>query len=490
MTLAETIRGLGRPKILVIGDLVLDHYVFGAVTRISPEAPIGVLRVTDEESRLGAAGSVARNLAVLGADVQLVGFLGADPHADEFLRLCAESGIRTAGVVRTPGRETLRKTRFLGRRGAGGQQVLRVDRGETGPYAAAAATALAKAAADATAGVDLVVLSDYRKGVLETPLVRQVIEAGRARGIPVLVDPKPPDFARYRGATALTPNRPETESHVGFPIDDLAAAGRAAAALREDLDLEAAVVTLDQDGIWFAGPDGATGHFPTAKREVFDVTGAGDMVISALAMAIAAGAAWADAVRIANLAAGIEVSRLGVVPVSREEILEALHEEAASPDSGKLRPLPDLLEILAARRVRGERVVFTNGCFDLLHPGHLELLKRARAEGDALVVGLNSDASIRRLKGADRPVLPEPARAAVLSALSFVDHVVLFDDDTPQALIAAIRPDVLVKGADWKDRVVVGREEVEKAGGRVVLVPLVAGFSSTALIRKIREEEE
>ncbi|MHC4860402.1 MAG: D-glycero-beta-D-manno-heptose 1-phosphate adenylyltransferase, partial [Planctomycetota bacterium] len=484
----DIVRGMGNPRILVVGDLILDRYVFGTVDRISPEAPIGVLHASDEETRLGGAGSAARNLAVLGARVVLLGFLGEGEDGDEFLRLAKTAGIEAGGIVRAGKRPTSRKTRLIALNRSGGQQVLRVDREETGPYPEKAAAALRKAALDSIAESDLLVLSDYAKGTLDASLVTKLIEAGRKAGVRVVVDPKPPHFARYRGATVITPNRPEASAFAGFPVLGPEEADRAARKITEDLDLEAAVVKLDRHGMYLAERGGAAAFFPVVPREVFDVTGAGDMVIAAIAMVLAAGGSYPDAVRIANVAAGIEVSRLGVVAVSPEEILEALYTEATGP-AGKCRELPELLEILAARRQRGEKIVFTNGCFDVLHAGHVRLLTAARAEGDALVVGLNSDASVRRLKGEGRPVTEERERAEMLSSLTCVDHVVIFPEETPLEVVEEIVPDVIVKGEDWREKGVVGREVVEAAGGKVVLVPLVPGLSSTALIEKLRERE-
>jgi D-beta-D-heptose 7-phosphate kinase/D-beta-D-heptose 1-phosphate adenosyltransferase len=494
MSLADTVRGLGSPRILVVGDLVLDRYVFGTVRRISQEAPIVVLKADEEEElRLGCAGSAARNLAVLGAKVSLAGFVGTGEHAEDLLRLAKERGIDTSPIQRVTDRTTFRKTRLiatLAGKEAGGQQVLRVDREDVSPFADADVKALTDAAVGAVEGVDLVVLSDYAKGTLTAGLIRAVIDEGRKRGVPVLVDPKPPDYSRYRGATAITPNRPETEAHTGHEIDGIDAARDAARILREDLEVDVVLVKLDSDGIYLVTNDGIEEHFPIQPREVFDVTGAGDIVIAVLGMAMAAGIGYPDAVRLANIAAGIEVSRLGVVPVSREEILEALHEDGGARPGTKDLPLEDLLEVLAARRQRGERIVFANGCFDILHAGHVALLSAARAEGDALVIGLNSDESVHRLKGKGRPVTSLEDRIQVLSELSSVDHIVVFDGDTPLPEIEAIVPEVLVKGEDWKDRVVVGRDVVEAAGGRVVLMKLMAGLSSSEIIRRMKESGE
>jgi D-beta-D-heptose 7-phosphate kinase/D-beta-D-heptose 1-phosphate adenosyltransferase len=492
MSLADVVRNLGEPRILVVGDLVLDRYIFGTVSRISPEAPIPVLKSEEEEFRLGCAGSAARNLAVLGAKVLLAGYVGQGEHAEVLLDLAKELGVDTTAIHPVDDRLTFRKTRLMATiagRGVGGQQVLRVDREDLKPFRPDDEAKLTVAALAALENVELVVFSDYAKGTLTPPLIRAVIDAARERGIPVLVDPKPPGYERYRGATAMTPNRMEAEAQVGFPVRDEEGARRAGRQLREELDLDVVLVKLDKDGIFLSTDGPGEGLYPIVPREIFDVTGAGDIVIAVLGMAMAAGVRYPDAVRLANVAAGIEVSRLGVVPVSREEILEALHESGRSRAGRKRLPLDELLEVLAARRQRGEKVVFTNGCFDVLHAGHVRLLSTARDEGDALVVALNSDASIRRLKGEDRPVREEADRVQVLSELESVDHIIVFDGDTPLPEIEAIVPDVLVKGEDWRDKGVVGQEVVEGAGGRVVLVPLIPGLSSTNLINKMKEKE-
>jgi len=492
MSLADTVRNLGHPKILVVGDLVLDRYVFGTVSRISPEAPIPVFKAEEEEFRLGCAGSAARNLRVLGAEVFLAGYVGRGEYADDLLGLAGELSIDTRGIHRVSDRPTFRKTRMIATiagKGVGGQQVLRVDREDLWPFKPEDEAKLTVAALMVLEEADLVVLSDYAKGTLTPAMIRTVIDAARKKGIPVLVDPKPPDYERYRGATAITPNRAEAQAHVGYPVTDLETARRAGRKLREDLDLDAALITLDKDGIYVSTDGPGDGIYPIVPREIFDVTGAGDIVIAVLAMAMAAGTGYADAVRIANVASGIEIGRLGVVPVSRAEILEVLHEEGRTRSGRKRLPIEDLVEVLEARRQRGEKIVFTNGCFDVLHAGHVRLLSTARAEGDALVVGLNSDASIKRLKGEDRPVREETDRVQVLSELESVDHIIVFDGDTPLPEIEAIRPDVLVKGEDWRDKGVVGEEIVLAAGGRVFLVPLIPGLSSTRLINKMKAGE-
>jgi D-beta-D-heptose 7-phosphate kinase/D-beta-D-heptose 1-phosphate adenosyltransferase len=471
--------------VAVVGDLILDRYLLGSVGRVSPEAPVHVVRVEDEEERPGGAGSVAALVTGLGARCRVAGAVGTDGSGERLAALLRAAGAGVGGLVRLRGRPTTVKTRVVARNASGRQQILRVDRESDAPLGPGEARALAAAARRALRGADAVVLSDYAKGALPDAVLAAVLREARRRGIPALVDPKRADFRAYRGATILTPNRAETERATGLPIRTLADAERAGRALARDLRLRAALVTLDRDGMMLVPRRGAAVHVPTEPREVFDVTGAGDMVIAAAAAALASGATDEEAARLANLAAGIEVARFGVAPVSRDELLEAVHAHGGDP-SRKVLALPALRDALRARRARGDRIVLTNGCFDLLHAGHLRYLSGARDEGDLLVVGLNSDPSVRRLKGPGRPVVPWRERAAMLASLSCVDFVVGFREDTPERLVRAVDPHVLVKGEDWRTKGVVGREWVESRGGRVVLARLVPGRSTTSLLDRIR----
>lgn len=483
--LPEVVRSLRRPVVAVVGDLILDRYITGAVGRVSPEAPVHVLRVEGEEERPGGAGSVAALVTGLGARCRAAGFLGEDGSGGRLAALLRAAGADVSGVLRLRGRPTTVKTRIVARNASGLQQVLRVDREEDAPLRAGEARALAAAARRALRGADAVVLSDYAKGALPDGVLRAVLREARRRGIPALVDPKRSDFRAYRGAAVITPNRAETERATGRPVRTLADAERAGRRLVRDLGLRAALITLDRDGMMLVPRTGPAVHVPTEPREVFDVTGAGDMVIAAMAVALGSGASPEEAARLANTAAGIEVTRFGVSAVSRDEILEAVLAHGGDP-SRKVLPLPALRDALRARRARGERIVLTNGCFDLLHVGHLRYLAGARAEGDLLVVGLNSDASVGRLKGPGRPVVPWRERAETLASLSCVDFVVGFREGTPERLVRAVDPHVLVKGEDWRERGVVGREWVESRGGRVVLARLVRGRSTSALLERIR----
>ena len=485
--LVQLVEQIGRPRLLVVGDLMLDRYVYGDAERISPEAPIQILRADETESRLGGAGSVVTNLRALGADVSVFSIVGRDVTGDEVRRELKHSGARIGGVLRLADRPTTIKTRFVGRaQHRHLQQVLRVDQEDTRPLSREIEDRLLEKIEPALRAAHGVVISDYSKGVLTPRLTQAVIRLARRSRVPVVVDPiKAPDYGKYRRATLLTPNRSETELASGIRLTGRDALRRAAKKLLDDLALDALIVTLDKEGAWLAARGKPGRMVPTRPRPVYDVTGAGDMVISVIAVALAAGAPLLDAVRLANVAGGLEVMKFGVQTVSRDEIVAELFEEARR-SGDKLRTRDTLLADLACHRARGESIAFTNGCFDLIHAGHIEYFDFAGGQGDVLVVGLNSDRSVRALKGPQRPICRQRQRARVLSAIEVIDYIVIFDEDTPQKLIEAVRPDVLIKGEDWRHKGVVGRKVVESYGGRVVLAPLVKGLSTTDLVNRIR----
>jgi D-beta-D-heptose 7-phosphate kinase / D-beta-D-heptose 1-phosphate adenosyltransferase len=490
--LIQLVERFKRPRLAVVGDLMLDRYVFGDAERISPEAPIQILRASHEETRLGGAGSVVNNLLALGADVGVFGVLGKDLCGDQIMDGLAAAGARTTGVVRLKGRPTTIKTRFVGRaQHRHPQQLLRLDWEDSAALDRAAETKLLVRLRTFLRTADAVVISDYNKGVVTPHVAQQVIRLARARRLPVLIDPiKDHDYSKYRGATLITPNRMETELASGIRLKDMQDVHAAADKLLTGLKLQAVVVTLDKDGAYLAERGKKSGEWMiTRPRLVYDVAGAGDMVISVLAMAVAAGADLPMAVRLANVAGGLEVQKFGVQTVSREEIIGELLDEAHK-SGDKVRQLANLKMDLDRHRAAGEKIVWTNGCFDILHAGHVDFLQFAAAQGDILVVGLNTDASVRRNKGPERPICSEEHRARVLAALEAVDYIVLFDDPTPDRLIRTVRPDVLIKGEDWRHKGVVGREFVEAYGGRVVLAPLVKGLSTTALVDRIRRTAE
>jgi D-beta-D-heptose 7-phosphate kinase / D-beta-D-heptose 1-phosphate adenosyltransferase len=464
-------------KIWVVGDLMLDEYVMGSVDRISPEAPVPVVRVRGTEHRLGGAANVARQVAALGAKVMLAGIIGDDSSGADFLRLCDASDIDTRAVLKLSQRRTTRKLRVLGH----SQQLLRLDWEDVGPCTPAQTARMLAQLADGWRP-DAIILSDYAKGVV-TPEALSAI--GGLRGdSPVVVDPKHRDFARYRGATTLTPNLRELEAALGTTLDadDTTAIAAAARPLAAAAGLDAIVVTLGDHGMLVVPVQGPATPVPAIQRAVYDVTGAGDTAISVLALSLAARAPLLTAAQLANAAAGVSVGQIGTVAVDAGSIRDAL---AARPE-GKLLRRQDLAARAASWRMAGKRIVFTNGCFDLLHAGHLSLLSQAAKLGDVLVLAINSDASVRRLKGSERPLVPQEDRAAVLAALGFVTAVTIFDEDTPLEVLQSVKPHVLVKGGDYQLADVVGRELVEGLGGRVALVPLTPEKSTTALVERIR----
>lgn len=467
-------------RVLVIGDLMLDEYLWGKAERISPEAPVQVVEVSHGDLRLGGAGNVVNNLIALGCRVAVCSVIGGDEDGELLRRAMEEKGVDLAGLFQDPERKTSKKTRVL----AAHQQIVRIDRETKSVLGLASERVLLDYVDAHLEGFDVVVVSDYMKGVLTPAILTAICQKGRALGVPVVVDPKGNDFGKYRGATLLTPNRKEAEIASGVAITDMTSLEKAAGAILSDLGLDALLITRSEAGMSLFPVRGDAVHIPTVAREVFDVTGAGDTVISVLSLGIACGLTLADAAWVANVAAGIAVGKLGTSTVSPEEIVaEAAH--GLSDSDAKIKNLDVLTHLIAKARERGKKVVFTNGCFDLLHVGHVKYLQKARELGDLLVVGLNTDASVRRLKGEGRPLIQESERAHILAALGCIDYVVLFDEDTPLAVIEALRPAVLVKGGDYSIENVVGREVVEANGGRVALIEFVDGRSTTRIIEKI-----
>ena len=481
--LAAHIEALAGVRVVVAGDVMLDRFLYGTVERISPEGPIPVLRVEREAAMLGGAGNVLRNLAALGVAVEFLAVVGDDAAGREVQALAQEAAGAGCHLLVEAARPTTIKERYI----AAGQQLLRADRDPNGAIGAGTAAALLAAATAALEGAGALVLSDYGKGVLEPETLAALIAAARAAGCPVVVDPKGRDYGIYRGATLVTPNRRELEEASGLPTSSDQEVARAAREIIDSCGIEAVLATRGSDGLTLLGP-GGTGkhlHLPTEAREVFDVSGAGDTVAAAVAAALAAGLGLEAAARLANAAAGIVVGKLGTAVVRPEELLQALHASDLLAAEAKVVGLDALLARAERWRGAGLRLGFTNGCFDLLHPGHVSLLAQARAACDRLIVGLNSDASTRRLKGAGRPIQSEAARAAVLASLASVDLVVIFGEDTPLELIEALKPDVLVKGADYTRDEVVGADLVERHGGKLILVELAPGHSTSDTIGRM-----
>ena len=473
------VEGLARARVALAGDVMLDRFVYGEVNRISPEAPIPVLRVGDEKAMPGGAGNVARNLAALGAKVDFLSVVGDDEAGVE-LKAALDAEAVASSLTVVPGRETTVKMRFV----AMGQQVLRVDRETSLPLGAAPSEKFIAALTGALKDKDVLILSDYGKGVLTPAVLEAAIAAARAKSLPVVIDPKGRDYARYAGADVVTPNRKELGEATGLSVDSDDEIVAAAHALIERHGIGAVVVTRAQAGMSVVTADDVT-HLKAEAREVFDVSGAGDTVVSTLAAALGSGLSLPQAAALANSAAGIVVGKVGTAVVHGEELAAKLRERELSALEAKVAGLDAARDIVDAWRARGLSVGFTNGCFDLLHPGHVTLLDKARALCDRLVVGLNSDQSVKRLKGEDRPVQPEIARATVLAALQSVDLVVVFEEDTPARLIETLRPALLVKGGDYKVSDIVGADFVQAHGGRVEIVDIVPGFSTTGTIARL-----
>jgi D-beta-D-heptose 7-phosphate kinase/D-beta-D-heptose 1-phosphate adenosyltransferase len=490
--LADLVRDLGQPRVLVVGDVMLDRYVWGDAERISQEAPVILLHADKREERLGGASSVATLLRALGARVALAGVVGADAGGEGIRRVLVDLGIDNEAVLIDPDRPSTVKERYIGRaQQRHPQQMIRVDYEVRTPLSQDQEDRLIQAVVPQLDRTDIVLISDYDKGVCTPRVLAALIAAAKVQRLRVLADPiRGRDYRKYHGCSAITPNRLEAGLATGRILGDAASALGAAAQLREQLDLEAAIVTLDKEGMAMAHADGRAEVFPTRPRQVYDITGAGDMVLAVLGMALAAGADYDPAIRLANIAGGLEVEKIGVATVTRAEILhDLLHETTGRCELGpgleKVYSREALVAELHSRRVLGQRVAFTNGCFDVLHAGHVQYLQEARAQADLLVVGLNSDASVRRLKGSGRPINAAEDRALVLAALEAVDYLVLFDEPTPLELIQALRPDVLVKGADYRREDVVGGDYVASYGGRVHLAPLRPGHSTTRLLQRL-----
>jgi len=469
-------------RCLVIGDLMLDEYLWGKAERISPEAPVQVVDVVREELRLGGAGNVVNNLATLGARVTVCSVVGEDENGQVLLKAFNLQDVAIDAIFRDPNRRTSRKTRVV----AANQQIVRIDRESRDPLSADVEQQICSWIAGNSARFNVILLSDYNKGVLTPLVIETAIAAARAGGIPVVVDPKGSDYARYHGATILTPNRKEAEAASGIAIRDLDSLGNAARTIMETAGLEHLLITRSEEGMSLFSRLADPIHISTVAREVFDVSGAGDTVLASLAVGLAAGLGMSEAARLANIAAGIAVVKLGTSTVSPAEIINAIALSHNDSDS-KIKNLDALAAIIETEKSRGKRVVFTNGCFDLLHAGHVKYLQKSRSLGDLLILGLNSDASVRRLKGKNRPLINEEERAHILAALDCIDYVVLFDEDTPLELIKAIKPHILAKGGDYTPENVVGKDVVEAYGGRVELITFVDGKSTTNIIERILE---
>lgn len=488
--LVRALEQLRSPRLLVIGDLMLDRYTWGDAERISQEAPVIVLRADRSEARLGGASNVCAMLRGLDAQVACVGVVGADEAGETLQRMLDEEQVDRQLVLVDGGRPTTEKQRFIGRAAARHpNQILRVDHETREPLPRRLEDELIRSVQASVAGYDAVLISDYGKGVCTSRLLRATIDACRFAQVPVLVDPRrTDDFSIYRGATVLKPNRTETETATGCRIVRGEDAVRAGRRLCDQFDLETAIITLDRDGMALVPRRGEAVLQATRPRAVYDITGAGDVVLAMLGVCWAGGVPPADAVQLGNVAGSLEVERTGVCKVTLDEIRCELLA-GASPEFDRVLTWANLEAFGQVQRQLGRKIVFTNGCFDLLHVGHTTYLAEAASHGDVLVVGVNSDESVRRLKGPRRPVIGQRDRAALLAALACVDAVIVFDEPTPHRVLEQLRPDVLIKGGTYTPQEVVGREVVEAYGGKVLVTGVVEGVSTTNIIRAMNASQ-
>ena len=480
--LIHTLDRIGDVNLLCVGDIMLDRYIYGHVDRISPEAPIPVFTTNRVERMLGGAGNVVRNLLSLGAHAALASVIGDDAVGTQLTTLVGAEKHLIPTLITERGRLSTKKTRYV----AASQQLLRSDHETREPVRAETAAKIIELVTPELADYHAVILSDYGKGLLTPAICRAIIDGARAANVPVFVDPKQRDVSLYAGATVLSPNLKELALAAGvdgFESDD--AIVSAACALAVQHQFQYVLVTRGEQGMTLVDAAGLVAHLPAAAQQVFDVSGAGDTVIATLAATYAAGATMANAATLANLAGGIVVGRLGTAVVYRTDLTAALYTHRAVALQQKILPLETACDMVANWRRDGLTIGFTNGCFDIMHAGHISLLTDAKARCDKLIVALNTDASVRVLKGPSRPVNAEMDRAQVMAALTAVDAVVFFDDDTPLELIKTLEPDVLMKGADYAPDQVVGRALVESYGGRVELLPLKDGYSTTNIIKKV-----
>ncbi len=489
--LTHLVQRCAGAKVLLVGDLILDRYIYGDAERISPEAPVPVLRTVEKKDAVGGSANVAACLTALGCEVSCCGCVGDDRDGHILLDLLLDEGIDPSGIHMLADRPTTNKTRLIGlAQHRHRQQLLRVDEEITTPLNEADRAKLESTITARIPEAEVVCIEDYDKGIISQHLVAAIVATAKKHNKMVIVDPaRLTSYQRYNGVHVLTPNRAELSMVAGRELTTVEQVAQAGRQMIKHIGAEVCVATVDREGAVLINRKEEWRHFPTLPRSVYDNTGAGDAVLAMLTAAIAAGGSLEDAVRLANITGGLEVEKFGCVPIPADEVLAELRLEQGQRN-GKLRTIEDLMSELTLRRDRGEMISFTNGCFDILHAGHVDYLQRCRRETSVLVLGLNSDQSVRlQGKGSGRPFNVFEDRVAVLSALACVDYIVGFDDADPSSLIEKIRPDVLLKGEDWADKGVVGADFVESYGGRVVLVPLVKGLSTTNLIDRIRSKE-
>ncbi len=481
---AALLSALDGRRVLVLGDLIYDTFVYGDVHRVSREAPVPILSEVRRDAMLGGAGNLARNLVGLGGEVSLISVVGDDAEGDAARTLAEAACGAGLRLVTTPGRQTPAKIRYV----SNNQQMFCVDRDPPAVISHPVEAEVMIAVREALGAADVLILSDYGRGLLTPALIRGAIAAAREAGVAISVDPRGADFTRYDGATVIKPNAGELASETGLPVSNDEEAEAALRAFKAELsETEALLVTRGGAGMSLLDADGAVTHHRSKARSVFDVSGAGDTALAALSLAIAAKLDLSDAMALADLAAGVAVTKSGTAVVTPAEMLADADRTQGAPD-WRILDRQGIAKLSEDWRAEGLKVGFTNGCFDILHPGHLSVLRHAASVCDRLIVGLNADASVKRLKGPSRPVNDETARAVMLASLDMVDRVVVFEEDTPQDLIEAINPHVMVKGADYVADDLPGAAFVKANGGEVVLAPLVKGQSTTGIIEKLNRD--
>jgi D-beta-D-heptose 7-phosphate kinase/D-beta-D-heptose 1-phosphate adenosyltransferase len=483
MDTLSVIRNFGQQRIIVIGDIMLDRFITGTVSRISPEAPVPVLKAKGERISIGGAGNVAINLIGLGASVKIFGILGNDDNGKKLSELLEQTEIDSNDLVIDPERITTTKTRIISRN----QQIVRIDQEQNNPISETTRKRIVRSFANSVNKFkpDGIIISDYAKGMITSELCEEIIRHPRVKKIFIAVDPKGRDFTKYKGATAITPNQTEAQEVCGFNIVDEATLEKSMKKLTKITGIDTIIITRGNEGISYSARGENTKTVHSNAREIFDVTGAGDTVVSVLTLSYLSSKSWEDSVRIANAAAGIVVGRVGTVSVTQRDILNAF-DNNKNPNLQKIVSRKSLFELLPQLKKEKKKITFTNGCFDLFHKGHLHLLNEAKNFGDILIVGVNDDDSVKRIKGEERPYIPAVDRARMIAELECVNFVVVFPEDTPLELIKMIKPDILTKGSDYKHENVIGSEFVESYGGKVKFIEQLKGISTSTLLSKIR----
>ncbi len=482
MDYRSIINNFKNKKVLVIGDLILDKYVFGISSRISLEAPIPIVNYSNTEYHLGGASNVAKNVTKLGAKTYLVGIIGKDNNGRIIQRLLNKTGINSENIIKDKSKPTTLKTRIV----SNNQQLLRIDEECSSEISSDTQDQLLDKLTEIIPSIkpDGIIISDYNKGTVTNKVSIKTIKLAKKFRALVAVDPKGKDFTKYKGANVITPNRREAEIACGHPISDKATLAKTLRRLQNDTESGGVIITKGREGISFI-KDKKISHVPTFEKEICDVTGAGDTFISAFTLSVLCSDSWQSAAQIANAASSIVIGKLGTSSLTQNQLLHSL--EKGSPSRLKIQNVKDLSIIITERKKRGEKIVFTNGCFDILHTGHIKILRESIKHGDLLVVALNSDESIRRYKSNNKPVVSEADRATIISSFDFVDYVVIFDEDTPLNTIKKLKPDVITKGGDYKKDQVVGKTFVERCGGEVKIIPLEKNRSTSHIIDKIRK---